>query len=76
MNERRVERVARAMCFELGIDPDGHAAASCYDAIGPSRMPAWWQFFPHAKAAIRALKSCLTPEYDSKKREDLYVELD
>jgi hypothetical protein len=70
MNERRVERVARAMCWTLGRDPDEVVWGGVIRWRGMERL---------AQTAVDALSSCLTPEYDSArdlKREDAFVELD
>jgi hypothetical protein len=63
MNERRVERVARAICWSINIDPDERLI----ERGSKADLCARWQvFIPWAQAAVKALENCLIPEYQEK----------
>jgi hypothetical protein len=53
MDERKIEKVARAICVADGVDPDAEGYGGVQMPVG-ERYPLWKAREKQARAAIRA----------------------
>lgn len=60
MSEMMLERVARAICGHLKVDPDGTFRRIGDDGNGYMSLPVWNEYAPLARAAVEAMRDADT----------------